>query len=88
MGTIGNSSSPSIKNVWLVDELKHNNLLTISQLCDSDYEVVFDKNKCTVINPSDKSIFFIGKRKNNVYKINFSNLAYHKVVCLLLMNEN
>jgi len=52
MCTISNSSSHSIKNVWLVNALKHN-LLSISQLCDSDYEVVFDNNNCIVINPSD-----------------------------------
>jgi len=48
MGTIGNSYSLSIVNIWFVDGLKHN-LLSISQLYDSDYEVVFDKNNCTII---------------------------------------
>lgn len=41
--TIGNSSFPSIHNVWLVDEVKHN-IPNISQLCDSGYDVVFNKN--------------------------------------------
>jgi len=41
---IGNSSI-SINNVEFVDGLKHN-LLSISQFCDSGYEVVFDKNTC------------------------------------------
>ena len=38
---IGNSLSPSIDNVQLVDNLKHN-LLSISQLCDKSYRIVFD----------------------------------------------
>ena len=67
--TIGNSSI-SINNVWLVDGLKHN-LLSISQFCDSGYEVMFNKNNCIVINESDRSIMFKGRRKGNVYKINF-----------------
>jgi len=70
-GTIGNSSV-SIKNVWLVDGLKHN-LLSISQFCDNGYDVLFVKNNCTVINTHDQSIVFKGKRRNNVYKINFQN---------------
>ena len=85
MRTIGNSSI-SINNVWFVDELRHN-LLTISQFCDSGYDVMFDKSNCIVINKSDKSIVIKEKRKNNVYKINFSELADQKVVCLLSVND-
>jgi hypothetical protein len=42
MRIVGNSSI-SINNVWLVDGLSHN-LLSISQFCDSGYEVMFDKS--------------------------------------------
>jgi len=84
-GTIGNSSV-SINNVWLVDELKHN-LLSISQFCDNGYDVLFVKNNCTVINTHDQSIVFKGKRRNNVYKINFSELTDQKVLCLLSMSD-
>jgi len=68
------NSSISINNVWFVDGLK-NNLLRISHFCDNGYEVLFDENNCTIINNSDKSIMFKGKRKCNVYKINFYELA-------------
>jgi hypothetical protein len=57
METIGKSFFPSIYNTMMVDKLKHN-LLSISKLCGSDYEVVFDKTNSRVINPYDKSIFF------------------------------
>lgn len=69
-GTISNSFI-SINNVCLVYGLRHN-LLIISQFCDSGYKVEFDKNTCTIINESDQSIVFIGQRKSDVYKINFS----------------
>ena len=84
-GTIGNSST-SINNVWLVDGLEHN-LLSISQFCDNGYDVLFEKPNCTVINKKDKSIVFKGKRVDNVYKINFSELADQKVICLLSVND-
>ena len=84
-GTIGNSSV-SINNVWLVDGLKHN-LLSISQFCGNGYNVLFVKNNCTVIRISDQSIVFKGKRRNNVYKINFSELTDQKVLCLLSMSD-
>jgi len=84
-GTIGNSSI-SINNVWLVDGLRHN-LLSISQFCDNGYDVLFVKNNYTVIKISDQSIVFKGKRRNNVYKINFSELTDQKVLCLLSMSD-
>ena len=80
-GTIGNSSI-SINNVWLVDGLRHN-LLSISQFCDNGYDVLFVKNNYTVINKNDQSIVFKGKRRNNVYKINFSELTDQKVLSKL-----
>jgi len=83
--TIGNSSI-SINNVWLVDALNHN-LLSISQFCDNGYDVLFVKNNCIVINTHDQSIVFKGKRRNNVYKINFSKLTDQKVLCLLSMSD-
>ena len=41
IGNIKIGSSTLIKNMVLVDGLKHN-LLSISQLCDRDFKVVFD----------------------------------------------
>jgi len=84
-GTIGNSSI-SINNVWLVDGLEHN-LLSISQFCDNGYDVMFEKTNCTVINKDNKSIVFKGKRVENFYKINFSELVVQKVICLQSMND-
>lgn len=70
----------------MVDGLKPN-LLRISQFCDSGYEVMFNKNICTVMNGFDKSVVFKGKRKGNVYKIKFSELYDQKVVCLISVND-
>ena len=40
IGNVGNVSSTLIENVCLVENLKHN-LLSISQLCDKGYRVIF-----------------------------------------------
>ena len=40
IGKIKTTPSTFIKNVLLVDKLKHN-LLSISQLCDVDFNVIF-----------------------------------------------
>jgi hypothetical protein len=83
--TFGNCSI-SINNVWLVDGLEHN-LLSISQFCDNGYDVIFGKTNCTVINKDENSIVFKGKRIENVYKINLSELVDQKVICILLVND-
>ena len=74
-GDIGNSLSPIIENVLFVDNLKHN-LLSISQLCDKGYRVIFESSKCLIEDPCSKEIIFSGERKDNVYTIDvekFSN---------------
>ena len=48
---------------------------------------MFVKNNCTMINKDDQSIIFKGKRRKNVYRINFSELTDQKVLCLLSMSD-
>ena len=69
IGNIGTTSSPIIENVLLVDSLKHN-LLSISQLCDKGYRVIFEPSKCLIEDTCSKEIIFEGERKDNVYTIN------------------
>ncbi|RDY10722.1 hypothetical protein CR513_04720, partial [Mucuna pruriens] len=49
-----------IDNVLYVKGLKHN-LLSISQLCDSEYDVSFNKGEC-IIGDYNDSIIFSAKR--------------------------
>ena len=46
-GVIGNESCFNIKNVLLVEGLKHN-LISISQLCDKGFKVMFEPNSCLI----------------------------------------
>jgi len=47
IGNIEISTSLLIENVVLIDGLKHN-LLSISQLCDRGFKVVFDVSSCNI----------------------------------------
>src|ERR1044072_3026430 len=85
-GTIGYGKSSSIKNVILVEGLMHN-LLSISQLADNGYDVMFNQKSCKVVSQKDGSILFNGKRKNNIYKISISDLVKQNAKCLLSVNE-
>src|SRR3954469_2289113 len=85
-GTISTGNSPSISNVLLVEGLAHN-LLSISKLSDNGFDIIFNQKSCKAAGQKDGSILFTGKRKNNIYKINLSNLKTQKVTCLLSVND-
>src|ERR1043165_2229854 len=85
-GTIGNGNLPSISIVLLVEGLAYN-LLSISQLSDNGYDITFNQKSCRVVSQKDGSILFSGKRKNNIYKINLSDLKSQNVKCLLTVHD-
>ena len=60
----------------LVENLKHN-LLSISQLCDKGYKVIFYKNRCVIENVCDGKILFIGNRCVNIYTIDIDCTSTH-----------
>ena len=87
-GSIGKTSSPIIKNVLLVEGLKHN-LLSISQMCDKGNHVSFDKSYCTIKNSTDNTVLFVGHRDENVYIFDLLSLSpNHDVKCLSTINES
>jgi len=78
---------PSWQNHWYMNYWLKHNLLIIIQFYDNGYDVMFDKTNCTIVNKNDNSITLKGKRIDNVYKTNFSELVDQKVVCLLSVND-
>jgi len=70
---IGKKDSTKIEDVQYVEGLKHN-LLSISQLCDSCFEVIFKPNICEVKQTSSGKIFFNGSRKKNLYVLYLDNI--------------
>ena len=73
-GTIGKPNSAKIENVQYVEGLKHN-LLSISQLCDSGFEVVFKPDICEVRQTSSNKLFFSGSRRNNLYVLELNDMS-------------
>ncbi|XP_059623180.1 uncharacterized protein LOC132266345 [Cornus florida] len=60
---------PEIKEVILVEGLKHN-LLSVSQLCDSRKNVCFDKGKCNAVDIElEKVLFSTCRSFRNVYTV-------------------
>ena len=85
IGTVGKSPMPLTQNVSYVIGLNFN-LLSISQFCDSGYEISFNKYECLVIN-KDKTILSTGKWKNNLYEVNLSDLSDQNVTCLITADD-
>ncbi|XP_070048573.1 uncharacterized protein [Nicotiana tomentosiformis] len=78
-GTVPFNNNCGITKVYLVAGL-NNNLLSISQLCDLGYEVMFKKTGCAIKDETCK-IILPGKRYGNVYILDcFENIDGH--ICL------
>ena len=77
----------SIKNVLLVEDLKHN-LISISQLCDNGFKVTFCANKCSIEKIDNDQVHFEGYRRRNVYKINLDDFKSSNEVCLYSSNKD
>ncbi|XP_060177966.1 uncharacterized protein LOC132607904 [Lycium barbarum] len=85
IGTITFDNSCDISNVWLVKGLKYN-LLSVSQLCDSDLEIRFSKSGCVIEDSSGIKIL-PGSRNKNVYTLDsVKNPKGH--ICLASMGED
>ena len=80
-GNIGGFHSQFVKDVYLVDCLKYN-LLSISQLCDLGYEVVFEPTKCLILSMDKNKILFTGFRKSNIYVVDLSE-TFDPKKCLM-----
>ncbi|XP_070018320.1 uncharacterized protein [Nicotiana sylvestris] len=84
-GTIPFNNNYNITKVYLVDGLNYN-LLRISQLCDSGYDVKFKKTGCAIEDESGK-IILPGKRYENVYILDgFEKIDGH--ICLSSMSDD
>ena len=73
IGNIKIGASHLIKNVVLVDGLKHS-LLSISQLCDRGLKVIFDESSCKIFDCKTNECILTGFRENNVYIVDMLNL--------------
>jgi len=84
-GVIGNGSSFNIKNVLLVEGLKHN-LISISQLCDKGFKVMFEPNNCFIYDAYG-NILLIEKRVNNIYQLDLHHASFN-IHCLLTKEDD
>ena len=70
-----------IKEVALVDGLKHN-LLSVIQLCDKGNSVTFNSEACVVTNKKNNNVVLTGVRKGNVYLADFNSSSANSITCL------
>ena len=65
-GIISLPGLPDIANILYVEGLRVN-LLSISQICDQDFMVLFSKGKCLVMNESGKKLISGVRTLDNCY---------------------
>jgi len=87
MGVVGNPSTTTIKDVMLVDGLKHN-LLSISQFCDNGFTITFNTQCCIIQHNDDKNVMFKGLRVDTVYVLELDDVSSSGAKCLIAKNED
>ena len=85
VGDIGGDDKVIIKDIFLVDGLKHN-LLSISQLCDKGYKITFEPNLCLISDLVTSETILVGKRVNNDNMLNVSCIT-SSMNCLLTRSD-
>ena len=58
--------------IWLMA-----NLLSISQLYDKGFRVIFYKKNCIIENVSDRKVLFVGNRDEKVYTLDLNDCPYY-----------
>jgi hypothetical protein len=75
----------SLNDVALVNKLRYN-LLSVSQLCDTDLSVLFRKSDSHVLDSSSKRVCGIS-RIGNVFQVDFSS-AQSSLRCLISQSSS
>jgi len=86
-GVVGNPSTTTIKDIMLVDGLKHN-LLRISQFCDNGFRTTFNTQCCIIQHNDDKNTMFKGLCVDNVYVLDLDDVSSSGNKCLIAKNED
>ena len=82
-----NPSTITIKDVILVEGLKHN-LLSISQFCDNGFTITFNSHSCIIEHNDDNEIMFKGLRVDNVYVLDLDDVSLSGAKLLMTKNED
>jgi len=82
-GTAGDKNTFLINEVLFVEGLKHN-LLSISHLCDKNYQLIFKPNIYEISLSNTQGVLLIGKRINNIYLL---DISVSDIDCLLTKHE-
>ncbi|KAI3752793.1 hypothetical protein L2E82_24830 [Cichorium intybus] len=72
----------TIKKVAYVDGLKHN-LISVSQLCDNNHEVLFTKQRSIIMDAKTKAILVNFDRLGNMYPLDMDLIYGKPDICLL-----
>lgn len=82
-GTLSVPSMPRINKVMMVVGLKAN-LLSVGQICDSDYNVTFQKNTCNVLNKTGDCIMTSDRYSNKCYLVRIGKGSQSPSLCLII----
>ena len=84
----------AFENVYYVKELRHYNLISVSQICDKRNKVLFTDSECLVLSPElkmpdENQVLFRIPRQHNMYSFNLKNIvSSESMSCLISKATN
>ena len=76
----------SIEKILLVESLGYN-LLSVLQLCQCNYEVVFKLHHVLILHAISLKVAFVGFVENNMYIVDFSKETTQIATCLMAKSD-
>lgn len=81
VGKIEKSLNHSIENVYYMSMLKYI-LLSVSQICDTENEVKFMSDWCTVTSIQSSKIILRTKTCKNIYVVDLNSISKSDLTCI------
>lgn len=72
-----------IFKMFLVEGL-HHNLISVCQLCDDGYNVLFASTESLLLDHETQNIIYRGQRKGNIYLIILNNQTPMEDICFIV----
>ena len=85
-GKVVISPDVSIEKVLLVESLGYN-LISVLQLCQCNYEVVFKLHHVLILHAVSLKVAFVGFVENNMYVVDFSKETTQIATCLMAKSD-
>ena len=87
IGEVSIDDDVLVKNILFVEGLRHN-LISISQLCDSQMIAEFHRIGCNILDEETRELLFVGHRVKNIHEVDLAEVRSSRMCLVAQYEEN